>query len=68
MDMLDEVVQKKRELLKHGQVRNNDLEENERDLLTLMLESEEKGEGALSDKELKVLLKIKNRKHYIHFR
>ncbi|KAI9257806.1 cytochrome P450 [Helicostylum pulchrum] len=30
-----------------------DLEENERDLLTLMLESEEKGEGALSNEELK---------------
>ncbi|GAA5801590.1 hypothetical protein HPULCUR_007038 [Helicostylum pulchrum] len=56
MDMLDEVVQKKRELLKQGQVRNNDLEENERDLLTLMLESEEQEEGSISDKELKANL------------
>ncbi|KAI8054831.1 cytochrome P450 [Thamnidium elegans] len=50
MDMLDEVIQNKRELLKQGQVRNDDLEENERDLLTLMLESEELDEGSLSDK------------------
>ncbi|KAG2229948.1 hypothetical protein INT48_003493 [Thamnidium elegans] len=56
MDMLDEVIQNKRELLKQGQVRNDDLEENERDLLTLMLESEELDEGSLSDKQLKANL------------
>ncbi|GAA5814314.1 hypothetical protein MFLAVUS_007808 [Mucor flavus] len=56
LDMLDEVIQNKRELLKRGQVRNNDLEENERDLLTLMLESEEQEEGSLSDKQLKANL------------
>ncbi|GAA5814312.1 hypothetical protein MFLAVUS_007806 [Mucor flavus] len=53
MGMLDEVVQNKRKLMKQGQNTNQDLEENERDLLTLMLESEEKGEGALSNEELK---------------
>lgn len=54
MGMLDEVIQNKRKLMKKGQNMNQDLEENERDILTLMLESEEKGEGALSNGELKV--------------
>jgi cytochrome P450 len=58
MDMLYEVILKKRDLMKTDRIEGNDLEENEKDLLTLMLESEDKGEGILSDKELKVLLKI----------
>jgi cytochrome P450 len=54
LDMLNEVVQNKRDLLENGQVNNNNLDENERDLLTLMIESEGKGEGKLTDAELKV--------------
>lgn len=56
MDKLDEVIQYKRDLLSKGQKNNEDLE-NERDLLTLMIESEQRGEGALTDEELKVAQK-----------
>jgi cytochrome P450 len=51
--MLDEVIQKKRALLREGQVQNDALEEHERDLLTLMIESGNEGEGVLTDEELK---------------
>jgi cytochrome P450 len=34
-------------------VQNDDLEENEKDLLTLMIERGKRGEGILSDAELK---------------
>jgi cytochrome P450 len=54
--MLDEVITSKREQLKRGDVKNDTLEENERDLLTLMIESELRGEGILSDEELKANL------------
>jgi cytochrome P450 len=54
LDMLDDVIKVKRDLLKKGHVHNDDLEENERDLLTLMIESENRDEGNLSDAELKV--------------
>lgn len=50
--MIDGVIENKRRVLKEQ--KESDVEENERDLLTLMIESELKGEGALTDEELKV--------------
>ncbi|KAI8054841.1 cytochrome P450 [Thamnidium elegans] len=52
LEMLDEVIKSKKLDLENG-VKNNALEENERDLLSLMLESGEEGNGILSNKELK---------------
>lgn len=56
LDMLDEVIENKKLDMKNG-VANSSLEENERDLLTLMLESGEEGSGNMSDYELKVVNK-----------
>lgn len=52
--MLDDVIEAKRKLIKKGVFHNEDLEENEKDLLTLMTESENRDERRLSDEELKV--------------
>ncbi|KAI9257800.1 cytochrome P450 [Helicostylum pulchrum] len=52
LKMLDEVVENKKLDMKNG-VLNSALEENERDLLTLMLESGKEGSGMMSDYELK---------------
>ncbi|KAI7894926.1 cytochrome P-450 cyp509A1 [Mucor mucedo] len=52
LEMLDEVIFKKREAIKNG-LQNNALEDNEKDLLTLMIESEDLQEGGLTDEELK---------------
>lgn len=54
LDKLDEVIKNKRKLLNQGNVHNSNLQENEKDLLTLMIESEFRGEGALSNEEIKV--------------
>jgi cytochrome P450 len=54
LEMLDGVIQNKKNALKEG-AHNDSLEENEKDLLSLMIESGEKGEGILSDVELKVI-------------
>ncbi|KAF7728619.1 cytochrome P450-dit2 [Apophysomyces ossiformis] len=51
--MLDNLILHKREALKN-QKPNPNLEENEKDLLTLMIESELNGEGAMSNEELMV--------------
>lgn len=51
LGMLDQVIQNKRTLLAKGQVQNDALEENEKDLLTLMIEH--CGEGAMTDEDLK---------------
>lgn len=52
--MIDQVIESKRKLIASGENKNNALEENEKDLLTLMLESENRGEGVASNSELKV--------------
>lgn len=54
LDMLDQVIIKKREVIANGTNRNVALEENEKDLLTLLIEAEAKGEGVMSNQELKV--------------
>lgn len=51
--MLDKVIQHKKEMIKNG-IKNDALEENEKDLLTLFIESGEENHGVLSDKELMV--------------
>lgn len=53
LKMIDGLIQKKRAMIKNG-VKNKDLDENERDLLDLLIESGEEGNGSLSDEELKV--------------
>ncbi|KAG2204329.1 hypothetical protein INT47_009371 [Mucor saturninus] len=52
LSMLDDVISKKRAAIKQG-VTNDALEENERDLLGLMIEAEERGEGIMDNEELK---------------
>lgn len=64
--MLDEVIKSKKLDLESG-VKNSALEENERDLLTLMLESGEEGNGILSNKELKVLYAYVVVSYYTYF-
>ncbi|KAG2195573.1 hypothetical protein INT47_001320 [Mucor saturninus] len=51
LKMLDGVILNKREALEKEKLENK--EENEKDLLTLMIESENRGEGNLSNSELK---------------
>ncbi|KAI7883813.1 cytochrome P450 [Mucor mucedo] len=50
--MLQEVIDTKRLSLKDKDYKNEALEENEKDLLTLLIESENRGEGAMTDEEL----------------
>jgi cytochrome P450 len=52
LEMLDGVIESKRQELKEGKNVNTLL--NEKDILTLMLEAEEDGEGTLTHEELKV--------------
>ncbi|KAI7883814.1 cytochrome P450 [Mucor mucedo] len=50
--MLQDVIDHKRLSLKDKNYQNDALEENERDLLTLLIESEIRGEGVMTDEEL----------------
>lgn len=52
--MIRGVIEEKRRKIESGENQNAVLEENEKDLLTLMLESEMKGEGKMTDEELEV--------------
>lgn len=52
-NMLSKIIQHKKEMIKNG-VKNDALEDNERDLLSLMIESGEEDNEALSDEELMV--------------
>lgn len=51
--MLDQIVVHKRQVLEHSKI-NENLDENEKDLLTLMIEAELQGEGSLTNDELMV--------------
>ena len=51
--MLSKVIENKRAQIASG-VQNDNLQENEKDVLTLLIESEQRGEGALTDEELRV--------------
>lgn len=53
LEMLDDVIKHKRSQIESGNNKNDALEDNEKDLLSLMIESEEEG-GKMTDKELKV--------------
>lgn len=48
---LEQIIIEKRQLVK---TKASSLEENEKDLLTLMIEGEERGEGSLTNAELRV--------------
>jgi cholesterol 24(S)-hydroxylase len=54
--MIEGIIDKKRLKIQNGE--ENNLEENEKDLLSLMLESEFKGEGKLTTEELTVCIYI----------
>lgn len=62
-DMLNDIIQHKKEMIKKG-VQNDALEENEKDLLTLMIESGKENNGILSDEELMVRNIFKEKGHY----
>ncbi|KAI8380389.1 cytochrome P-450 cyp509A1 [Blakeslea trispora] len=51
--MMDQIIVQKRQQIANGNLTNEDLEENEKDILTLMIESEARGEGIMSDRELR---------------
>lgn len=53
LDTIDHIIESKRQKIKDGDLSNDVLEESERDLLTLMIESENRGEGGMTDEELK---------------
>lgn len=52
-NMLNTIIQHKKEMIKNG-IKNDALEDNERDLLSLMIESGNEDNSALSDEELMV--------------
>lgn len=55
LSMLDQVIAHKRKVLGEEQDANvSEVPESEKDLLTLMIESENNGEGTLTNEELKV--------------
>ncbi|OBZ91245.1 hypothetical protein A0J61_00715 [Choanephora cucurbitarum] len=53
LEMIDQVILKKRTAIERGDSENNFLPEHEKDLLTLMIEGEMRGEGVMSDEELR---------------
>jgi cholesterol 24(S)-hydroxylase len=55
LGMIDSIIEEKRRKIQTGDNQNESLEENEKDLLTLMLESERKGEGKMTNEELQVI-------------
>lgn len=62
-DMLDKVIEHKKQMIESG-VKNAVLEENERDLLDLMIESEKESDGeVMSAEELKVIYRKKLKKN-----
>jgi cytochrome P450 len=62
--MLDDLIEKRRNGIKMGQKYNPFLDDNEKDLLTLMLESEMEGNGKMTNEELRV--KKNNRKEKVY--
>jgi cytochrome P450 len=60
LKMLDGIIVQKKEMIKQGNTQNDNLEENEKDLLSLMIESELRGEGVITEEELKVNRKTLN--------
>lgn len=55
IEMIEHVIQARRNEINLGDWHNKNLEENEKDILSLMIESENRGEGILSNEELKVV-------------
>lgn len=55
LGMMDEVIAHKRQVLKDPQSK---VPESERDLLTLMIEAENSGEGSMTNEELRVRIVV----------
>ncbi|KAI8887606.1 cytochrome P450 [Backusella circina FSU 941] len=53
LHMVDTIIDEKRKKIQEGKNSNDVLEENEKDLLTLMLENEMKGDDSMTNEELK---------------
>ncbi|KAI8886510.1 cytochrome P450 [Backusella circina FSU 941] len=53
LQLVDKVIAEKRDLLKSGKLFNEFLDENEKDILTLMIEAEQTGEGIMTETELR---------------
>ncbi|KAI8369193.1 cytochrome P450 [Choanephora cucurbitarum] len=53
LGMIDQVILNKREAIENGKLENDYLAENEKDLLTLMIEGEMRGEGIMSNDDLR---------------
>jgi cytochrome P450 len=56
LQLVDKVIAKKRTSLDSGKPFNEFLHENEKDILTLMIEAEQTGEGVMTQTELRVSL------------
>lgn len=56
LNVIDTIIAHKRKVLSDEKAANLEKKESEKDLLTLMIDNEYKGEGALTDEELKVRL------------
>lgn len=61
--MLDNVIAQKRQEIANGADQKDTYDENEKDLLSLLIQAEAKGEGVMSDQELKV----SNILQYVYF-
>jgi cytochrome P450 len=59
LSMIDTIIADKRKKIHDGKNSNDVLAENEKDLLTLMLENEMNGDGSMTNEELKVYIKPK---------
>lgn len=58
--MIYQVVLEKRKVLEEGRKANDNLDDNEKDLLTLMLEAEMQGEGSMANAEVLVRRECKH--------
>lgn len=63
LDNIDKVVMERKAEMATKNSRFANIPEAEKDILTLMLEAEQQGEGKLSDLELKVSVYLKNNNH-----
>ncbi|KAI8330262.1 cytochrome P450 [Choanephora cucurbitarum] len=53
LNMVDQIILQKRQAVKEGNLENDYLAENEKDLLTLMIEGELRGEGMMSNDDMR---------------
>ncbi|KAI8380763.1 cytochrome P450 [Blakeslea trispora] len=53
LNMMDDIIINKRKEIEAGMTENKDLNESEKDILTLMIEAEQRGEGVMTNEILK---------------